>query len=181
MRVEVYDIDDEKDMMNFSKQDLIGTCEFLLSDAIRVKDQIWKTALLNPRRPKNGNVILKMEQLSKKMTGDLVKLVFEAEFNRRQNNFFRLLRAKDNNSAEFIPVYQSESAVYSGNYARWRPVRVAAAGLMRDNPSHPLALELYEYKRNGNHLMLAKFQFNFTQLVESTKWSGVFGIYLDIT
>ncbi len=174
IKVEVYDIDYEANLLDLSKQEFIGSCELLLSDAIRAKDQTWKELLRNPKRSKNGTVTLKLEQLSKKISGDLVKLVFEAEVHRPRLNFFRLLRAKDN-SVEYVPVYQSESAFFSGHTAKWKPVKVGAAGLMRDNPTYPLAIELYEYRSSGDHVLLGNFKFTFEKLGGSPKWTGSFG------
>jgi len=175
LRVDIFDIDDETKINDLSKQELIGTAEFLLSDVMNAREQTVKMPLQNPKRLKNGFVILKAEKVAK-MSGDIVKILFEGQMKSKGKYFFRLLRAKDN-SVEYLPVYQSESCTYNGNIARWRIVKIGAAGLMRDNPAYPLMFELYEYRSSGNHTVLFTSKFTYAQLVESPKFAGSFGIF----
>ncbi len=174
MRIDLYDIDDMKNLANFASQDFIGSAEFVLSEAIHAPNHIWKAELHHPTRKKNGTVILRLEELSKKMSGDLVKFVVEGNLSKQRRNFFRLVRMAPTGP---VPVYQSESAVFVKNVARWRPVRVGAAGLMRDDPAHPLAMELYEYRANGSHILLGTDKFSFSELVKQPRvWKADFGI-----
>ncbi len=106
------------------------------------------------------------------MSGDLVQINMVAELRRRKVNFFRLLRITETGP---VPVYQSESAVIVQKTARWRPVRVGAAGLMRDNPEQPLAMEMYEYRSNGAHILVDTHKFTFSELAAKPGWEGSFG------
>ncbi len=174
MHIDLYDIDDMKNLTNFASQDFIGSAEFVLSEAIHAPNHIWKAELQRPTRKKNGTVTLRLEELSKKMSGDLVKLVVEGNLSKQRRNFFRLVRMAPTGP---VPVYQSESAVFVQNVARWRPVSVGAAGLMRDDPAHPLAMELYEYRANGSHVLLGTDKFSFSELVKQPRvWKADFGI-----
>ena len=161
--------------MNLAHQELIGYVELILSDAIKASNQIWKAALLNPKRAKNGSITLKIEQLRQRMSSDLVKLVIEGIFNKKNKNFFKILRKKDN-SADYLPIYRSESATFLQNTARWRPAKLTSAALMRDNPECPLAIEVYEYRSNGDHVLLGQHKFTYSQLAPDYKWNAPFGI-----
>ena len=161
-------------LQDLSRHDFIGSCEFLLSDAIRAQNQIWKSGLFHPRRPKNGTITLRIEQLSKNLSNDLAKLTLDCDMYNPTTIFYRLMRAKEG-SGEFIPVYQSEGSTFSGKLAKWRQARLAAASLMRDNVNYPLSLQLYEYRGGGNHVLLGNYKFTFSNLQESPKWIGSFG------
>ena len=129
---------------------------------------------MNPKRSKNGGITLKLEELSKKVSGNIVKLVIEGTLNKKEQNFFRLLRAKEG-MVDHLPIYQSETAHFANNIARWRVVKIGAAGLMKDDPNYPLSMELYAYRSNGNHVLLGSYKFTFAQLLENAKWNGSFG------
>ena len=160
--------------MNLAKQEYIGKCELCVVDIIRNPKHIWQGNLQNPNRAKNGKLILKIEELDRKMSSDLVKIVIEGNMNKKAPYFFRLFRG-NNETDELIPVYQSEGSRYEDNIAKWKTVAIGAAGLMRDDQNCPLALQLFEYRQSGSHVTLGNFKFTFYQLLDSKQWTGEFG------
>lgn len=169
----------KNDVSSLRAQDYIGGCELFLPDAIRARGHTWKGLLTSPRGKSceslGMGVVLRVEELSKEMSSDVVKIVIEGQIRQEGQYFFKLLRG--NTSSEgFVPVYQSEGVNIAKEAAKWRTVVVGAAGLMRDNPNCPLSLELYKWERSGEHRRIEEFRFTFAQLAEAAKWNGSFGI-----
>lgn len=180
MRVELYKINVNNDLTDLSKHELVGTCELFLPDAIKAKDHIWKGQLINSKRTSSGIIILKIEELSGGMSSDIVKIAIEGEVKACGLCFFKLLRG-DINDKDFVPVYQSEAKESIKGLVKWKTVVIGAAGLIRDSYNHPLALQFYKHKNNGQHEKLGEFNFTYGNLVENIKWKGGFGILPIIT
>ncbi len=176
MKIEVYDADDRKHLDNFRKQDFIGRTEFLLHEVMRAKAQ---TATFGLAKKLGGNsvgtVTIQAEQLKGRLSCDIAKMCIEGkEVKSRAGLFYKLLRFNDE-TKKFVPVYQSECFKGNeGNY-RWRQVKMGAAALFRDDVNRLIRIELYEYNSRGDHKLLAKTLFKFSDLLDNYKWNDLIG------
>jgi len=64
----------------------------------------------------------------------------------------------------------------------WKPVKIGAAALMRDNMDLPLTIELLEYKSNGLYNPIEIAHVTFNQIIDNSyifiSKIGIFGFYL---
>ena len=104
MKIELYDADDRNDLKNLSKQDFIGSAEFMMHDLIRAKDQ--KLLLQLKDKSKNtGVAILQVEQMKERLSSNIAKFAIECySVNTSQILCYRLFRS---DGTQFFPLYQS--------------------------------------------------------------------------
>ncbi len=174
LKVEVWDCDDPT-TKNLNNQELVGICELSVAELVRTKSKTLP--LTNPRVKKNGTVTLTADQIKDRLSSNIVKLqVGGSGFSRSRLMFFKLHRGSSAGSP-MVPVYQSEAA--KGNAAgniSWKPVRIGAAALMRDQPTWPLKLELLECVYNGDHKVVEQRNLTFNDLIDNNfVTSGGFG------
>ena len=175
MKIELYDADDRNDLKNLSKQDFIGTADFMMHDLIRAKDQ--KLSLQLKDKSKNtGVAILQVEQMKERLSSNLARFAIECySVNTSQTLFYRLFRS---DGTSFFPVYQSESLSKESGNILWHKVCIPTASLFRDDESKPMKIELYQFVSNGNHKLLDVQEFKFASVLDNYKWESKAGIIL---
>ncbi len=145
----------------------VGRCVLPLAELVR--DRSKTITLRSLDKPEEiGAMTLSAEPVKTQLSSDVVRMVISATgVTSEKPLFFRIFRAKDPaaNGGEVVPVYQSEGALAdSKREIIWKPVKVGAAALMRDQPTWPIKLELLESNWKGNHQVLGSCYTNFTAL-----------------
>ncbi len=178
MRLDVYDVDDKDHLEDLSKQELIGSVEFMLHEIMRAKQQTVKLELMQKPGKKAGLATIQAEQFKERLSANIARLCIEGVGIRAAAGlFYRLLRINET-SGDFVPVYQSECIKGTqGNY-KWMPVKIATATLFRDDQNKLLQMELYEYSSRGDHKLLGKNQFKFATILDNYKWDDPVGTFL---
>lgn len=172
MKIDLYDVDDEAHIDDLSRHDFLGQAEFVLGNLFKEKAQTLKLALQHNKRAKNGFAILQAEQHKARLSSNVVKLMIEGNGLKSTGSlFYKLLRLKDGSDKEFVPVYQSETSKSDNGKHKFRMLRMGTATLFKDDENKPLQIELYEYKRNGSHILKGFHQFTFRECLDNFKWT----------
>jgi len=177
IKIEVWDVDDPN-AKTFDAQELVGTVEIVAAELVRNKTMTLP--LKHPNRPKNGDITILADHIKSHYSSNLVKMQLTMDQVKiHESLFFKIYRdhfepvapgmAPPPSGATKIPVYQSESLRKDKrNMIEWKPVKIGAAALMRDNMDLPLTIELLEYKSNGDHKIIDSQSATFNRLVDNS-------------
>lgn len=78
-KVEVYDVDDEKNLNNLAGHDFIGLLEFSLHEIVTCRDQTLVKPIINPKITKPGKIKMIAEEIQATSNTELIKFVPEAQ------------------------------------------------------------------------------------------------------
>lgn len=117
-KIDVYDLDDESQLHNLSKQDYIGTMEFAMHEVVTARDQTLRKNVINPNlNTKTTFVTIIAEEITVTANNELVIFAPQARINESGLAFFLIYR--EHGPGKFIPVYKSEVKKPEGGLHKW--------------------------------------------------------------
>lgn len=106
MLVEVYDCDDATTIGNLSKQDFVGSFEFMLGKAVSSRNQTLTNDLKNPLRKNAGRITLSVSEKKSDYGKNVASFQVTASGGKLMQNCFMTIN-KENKGGQWKPVYKS--------------------------------------------------------------------------
>ena len=164
MLIRIYDDDDEKET-----NVCIGMVEFMLHELVRAEDHTLKLTLKDGSK-NAGTIIIQGEQITGKFSSNVVSLTIDgSNIKSVKKHFYKLFRSDGGSS--FFLAYQS--AIVRGY--KWKPLKIPAANLFRDDEKRTIQLKIFEFSSQGNHKLLATTNFTFEDLKNNYQWDSPMG------
>jgi hypothetical protein len=150
-KIHIYDQDDE-DLYNFSKQDLLGSAEGLISDIFTTKEKSYD---LKGKHNK-GTVKISCEVV--KASRQLVTMKMTLPM----PHCFLLISKKT--TSDWAPIYKSEVTGEVVN--EFKPIQVSASLLCNNDNDLPILFQIFQYNKNGSHKLHGELCMSLNQLIE---------------
>ena len=129
-------------MRDLKKQELVGRAEMFVHSIMRNGGKPLTQPLTHPSRSKNGEISIWGEQVDLSLYSQLVIMGICGKVSRGQY-FYKVYRAKSEDSLEMIPIYRSE--VRKGSSLTWNNARILSSVLCRNDFGRNIMIEILEW------------------------------------
>ena len=150
-KVEVYDVDDEKNLNNFAGHDFAGSCEFSVHEVVTCRDQTLSRSLECQTRAANASGIIKITGEERNASSqEEVQMKMRASFPSNGGmNFFLIHKNVAGNV--WKPIYKSEIQASKSSQYEWNVVNVLSADLAGDDIEREVRIDFYISQKSGKH------------------------------
>lgn len=153
-KVEVYDVDDESNLMNLKGHDFVGSLEFSVHEVVTGRDQTLARPLVNSARAEGASGTIKIVGEERSVgSKEEVQMRIQATFPSMGGMNFFLIH-KQINGKIWKPIYKSEikAATNKSEGFRWNQVGILASDLAGEEDIERLIrLDFFTSQKSGRH------------------------------
>lgn len=167
-KIDVYDIDDFKNLNNFSGHDHVGGIEFTLHEVVTSRDQTLERPLISNKRAAGKSGLIRITGEEKK-AGNTQELIMKprATLGQTSGMCFFLVR-KQISATNWRPVYKSEIKNFLNGAFEWNMVNLLTTDIVDEgNIDAEFKIEFFESQKSGKHINLG-----FTNMTLAAVQSG---------
>lgn len=164
-KVEVYDIDDDKNVNDTSSHDPLGHLQFTLHEIVTCVDQTMEKQLINPKKPNVKSFVkIAAEEVQDNANAEICCFEAVAKFNESSNLYFFIVY-KAKGPGQYVPVYKSEvRRCANDGRVHWNMCTVGCTDLCNDNVDQDIRVEFFRSETSGKHKNLGQMTTNLGQL-----------------
>lgn len=171
LKVEIYDVDDEKHITDKSKQDFLGSAETDLASLV-TSEGCSSTIKLDYKDGKKyaGTVTLMATEV--KDCSDVAEICISCKKLAKKNTFssdpfFTIERMRG--KGEYEKIYTSE--FYKRELSpKFNPVKIPVSSLCNGNMDQPIRFKIWDWESRGDHNLIGIFEKTLGELQETTEF-----------
>ena len=168
-KVDVYDVDDEANVMNLAGHDFVGSLEFSIHEVVTGRDRVLERPLVNTARAEGRSGIIKITGEERSIgSKEEVEMVVRSTFPTNTGfNFFLIHKLV--NGRVWKPIYKSEIQQARNGAFEWASLSLLTSDLAGEDVDREIRFDFFASQKSGKHRHLGQSSLTLANLKEGTR------------